>query len=101
MNILRKVTFFLAFIVLSPFVSATDKQNQQVTKVYVNSSNDVLIWITDYSGWLSIGDLKDGEYVSAMYSAALSAKVSGQSNVAILYDETVSGMPKVVYLIIA
>jgi hypothetical protein len=61
-----------------------DKYHAKVTVTYINSGGQYLIKVEGVSGWIALGKAGD-PITDALYSTALTAKVSSQSNVWIRY----------------
>ena len=61
-----------------------DKHNAKITVAYINSGGQYLIQVEGISGWIALGKAGD-PIADALYSTALTAKVSNQSNVWIRY----------------
>lgn len=70
-----------------------DKGAATIEEVYVNSGGTMLIRVGGISGYLSLGTVGD-KYAEIMYSTALAAKISNQSNLWIRYYDT-EGYPSV------
>jgi len=87
-----KTLIFIIFLTLSTFSSAEmlDKYNAKITIVYVNNNGVYLIQVAGVSGWISLGEAGD-PIADALYSTALTAKVSNQSNLWIRYWTNASG----------
>ena len=67
-----------------------DRYSTKITVAYINSQGEYLIQIDGFSNWLRLG--KAGEPTAdALYSTALAAKLSGQTNVWVRYYELGDG----------
>ncbi len=100
MKYLQKVVI-LTSIILSILICQSafageriDQRGAKIITVYINLNGLMLMKITDGPGWLSIGTAGNPT-ADAMYSAALAAKLSGQSNLWIRYVIQESGYPTV------
>ncbi|MBB3059894.1 hypothetical protein [Microbulbifer rhizosphaerae] len=95
-NTFPRVALMLALLFSSIDVLADmhDKSGARITEVYINNAGVMLIQVEGVSGYLSIGEVGE-KAAEVMYSTALAAKLSGQSNIWIRYWDVVNGYPSV------
>ncbi len=83
-----------SFLSLNVSAEMHDKHGASIEQVYINSGGVMLMKIAGVSGYLSIG--KSGDKTSEiLYSTALAAKLSNQTNLWIRYWDAVEGYPSV------
>jgi hypothetical protein len=87
-----KTLLFLTLFIVSTFSSAEmlDKYNTKITVVYINSGGQYLMQVEGISGWLALGKAGD-PIADALYSTALTAKVSNQQKVWVRYWTNANG----------
>ena len=66
------------------FSQMLDKYGATISAVYVNSDGNYLMQVAGVAGWLSIGNSGD-PIADALYSTALAAKLSNQTNLWVRY----------------
>lgn len=95
---MKSIIFFVlsAFSFLSLNVSAEmhDKHGASIEQVYINSGGVMLVQVSGVAGYLSIGKVGD-KTSEVLYSTALAAKLSNQSNLWIRYWDAAEGYPSV------
>lgn len=64
-----------------------DRYSTQITVAYINSQGEYLIQIEGFSSWLKLGKAGDPT-ADALYSTALAAKLSKQTNVWVRYYDS-------------
>lgn len=94
MNRYIKIAALMSVMFISISVNAAmhDKYGAKITEVYINSSGSMIIQIEGVSGYLALGSVGN-KVAELMYSTALAAKLSGQSNLWIRYRDATKGYP--------
>jgi hypothetical protein len=84
----------LSLLSFSASAEMRDKHGSSIEQVYINSDGVMLVQVSGVVGYLSIGKVGD-KTAEIMYSTALAAKLSNQSNLWIRYWDAVDGYPSI------
>lgn len=92
MNRIIKIAMFVSVMFTSVYANADmhDKRDTKINEVYVNKDGLMMIKIEGVTGYMTLGSAGD-KAAEMMYSTALAAKISGQSNVWVRYWDATSG----------
>ncbi len=100
---MRLINRFSLVVLLGTFALnsfSMDIFNQSIDTVYMNSDGRALIKVPGYTGWMKLGTFSNtgSEYLNAMYSLAVAAKMSGNSSVWIRYNDVEGDYPQITIL---
>ena len=84
----------VSLFTLSAHAEMHDLGSASISQVYINSGGVMLMQVPGVSGYLSIGKVGD-KTSEILYSTALAAKLSNQTNLWIRYWDSAEGYPSV------
>lgn len=94
MKKLLSFIFVLITLSSSAYAGKNDIHGAKITEVYINSEGVMLMRVDSLPTYLSIGKVGN-KSSELMYSTALAAKLSGQSNLWVRYWDAAQGFPTV------